>query len=162
VLDQKCFAVSGDGTGEQFVIQMDSHGGCPASNDGDTNWQYAGSLRKRTRQDATPRTLPCSDSGDRSPVRSTERSGVCQLSIQGRMAIEIRRRERGKAGSLRKRTRQDATPRTLPCSDSGLPQAKRRATVCDMAMSVVSHPVESVSSGFQRTASWYPRRWRPG
>lgn len=34
------------------------------------------------------------------------------------------------AGSLRKRTRQDATPRTLPYSDSGLPQAKRRATVC--------------------------------
>lgn len=26
MLDQKCFAVSGDGTGEQLVIQMDSHG----------------------------------------------------------------------------------------------------------------------------------------
>lgn len=34
------------------------------------------------------------------------------------------------AGSLGKRSRQDATPRTLPSSDLGLPQAKRRATVC--------------------------------
>lgn len=33
------------------------------------------------------------------------------------------------AGNLGKRTRQDATPRTLP-SDAGLPRAKRRATVC--------------------------------
>lgn len=35
----------------------------PASNDGDSNWQHAGSLGKRTRRDATPRTLPYSDSG---------------------------------------------------------------------------------------------------
>jgi hypothetical protein len=34
------------------------------------------------------------------------------------------------AGSLGKRTRRDATPRTLPYSESGLPRAKRRATVC--------------------------------
>lgn len=30
MLNQKCFAVSGDGTGEQFVIgQIDSHGEVP-------------------------------------------------------------------------------------------------------------------------------------
>lgn len=34
------------------------------------------------------------------------------------------------SGNPGKRTRQDATPRTLPSSGSGLPQAKRRATVC--------------------------------
>ncbi|KAJ5193566.1 hypothetical protein N7449_009708 [Penicillium cf. viridicatum] len=38
------------------------------------------------------------------------------------------------AGSLGKRTRQDATPRTLPYSDSGLPQAKRRATTPDLSL----------------------------
>jgi hypothetical protein len=34
-----------------------------------------------------------------SRVRSTERSGVCQLSIQGPMAVGIRRRERGRGGA---------------------------------------------------------------
>lgn len=33
------------------------------------------------------------------------------------------------AGNPGKRTRQDATPRTMPYSDLGLPRAKRRATV---------------------------------
>jgi len=32
VLDQKCFAISRDGTGEQFVIQSDSHGWFPRRN----------------------------------------------------------------------------------------------------------------------------------
>ncbi|KAJ5349495.1 hypothetical protein N7541_007222 [Penicillium brevicompactum] len=36
------------------------------------------------------------------------------------------------AGSLGKRSRQDATPRTLPSSDLGLPQAKRRATTPEL------------------------------
>ncbi|KAJ6129408.1 hypothetical protein N7512_002188 [Penicillium capsulatum] len=36
------------------------------------------------------------------------------------------------AGNPGKRTRQDATPRTLPSSGSGLPQAKRRATPSDL------------------------------
>ncbi|OQE36722.1 hypothetical protein PENCOP_c011G02797 [Penicillium coprophilum] len=36
------------------------------------------------------------------------------------------------AAGLGKRTRQDATPRTLPYSDSGLPRAKRRATTPDL------------------------------
>ncbi|KGO42771.1 hypothetical protein PEX1_083430 [Penicillium expansum] len=38
------------------------------------------------------------------------------------------------AGSLGKRARQDATPRTLPYSDSGLPRAKRRATTPDLSV----------------------------
>lgn len=46
----------------------------PASNDRDTNWQPAGSLGKRTRQDATPRTLPYSDSG---LPRAKRRATVC-------------------------------------------------------------------------------------
>jgi hypothetical protein len=33
-------------------------------------------------------------------------------------------------GNPGKRTRQDATPRTLPSSGPGFPRAKRRATVC--------------------------------
>ncbi|CAI7636737.1 unnamed protein product [Penicillium glandicola] len=40
------------------------------------------------------------------------------------------------AGSLGKRTRQDATPRTLPYSDAGLPQAKRRATTPDLSVDI--------------------------
>jgi hypothetical protein len=76
-LDDKLFTSAISGYREAFLVQH-SHLSesqrnqlwieqlsrfIPASNDGDTNWQYAGSLRKRTRQDATPRTLPCSDSG---------------------------------------------------------------------------------------------------
>ncbi|KAJ5781335.1 hypothetical protein N7457_006495 [Penicillium paradoxum] len=38
------------------------------------------------------------------------------------------------AGNLGKRTRPDATPRTLPNPDSGLPRAKRRATTPELAV----------------------------
>ncbi|KAJ6186731.1 hypothetical protein N7519_008032 [Penicillium mononematosum] len=76
-LDDKLFTSAISGYREAFLVQH-SHLSesqrnqlwieqlsrfIPASNDGDTNWQHAGSLGKRTRQDATPRTLPCSDSG---------------------------------------------------------------------------------------------------
>ncbi|KAJ6127742.1 hypothetical protein N7471_008959 [Penicillium samsonianum] len=50
----------------------------PASNDRDTNWQPAGSLGKRTRQDATPRTLPYSDSG---LPRAKRRATTPDLSV---------------------------------------------------------------------------------
>ncbi|CAG7943474.1 unnamed protein product [Penicillium salamii] len=42
------------------------------------------------------------------------------------------------AGNLGKRTRQDATPRTLP-SDAGLPRAKRRATTPELPVDLMRH-----------------------
>ncbi|KAJ5555859.1 hypothetical protein N7535_008290 [Penicillium sp. DV-2018c] len=41
------------------------------------------------------------------------------------------------AGSLGKRTRQDATPRTLPYLESGLPRSKRRATTPDLSVDLI-------------------------
>lgn len=57
------------------------------------------------------------------------------------------------AGSLGKRNRQDATPRTLPCCDLGLPQAKRRATVCVTLVTCSSLLLALASPHFNRHSS---------
>ncbi|OGE50799.1 hypothetical protein PENARI_c015G05127 [Penicillium arizonense] len=57
----------------------------------------------------------------------------------------------GKPG---KRSRQDATPRTIPPCDSGLPRAKRRATTPDLAVSDLTRNLSHASSpDLPRTAS---------
>ncbi|KXG51963.1 uncharacterized protein PGRI_082470 [Penicillium griseofulvum] len=58
------------------------------------------------------------------------------------------------AGSLRKRTRQDATPRTLPYSDSGLPQAKRRATTPDLSVDLTRDISHASSPDLPRNAAF--------
>ncbi|KAJ5521111.1 hypothetical protein N7463_001564 [Penicillium fimorum] len=57
------------------------------------------------------------------------------------------------AGSLGKRTRQDATPRTLPYSDSGLPQAKRRATTPDLSVDLTRDLSHVSSPDLPRTGA---------
>ncbi|KAJ5817417.1 hypothetical protein N7447_009650 [Penicillium robsamsonii] len=57
------------------------------------------------------------------------------------------------AGSLGKRTRQDATPRTLPYSDSNVPRAKRRATTPDLPVDLTRDLSHVSSPDLPRTGA---------